>query len=58
MQLHAGSNQTFRLIAPQGHSVTGARSLKGAPVRLERDGAIRVKAGTTISVTLQPTPLQ
>jgi alpha-L-fucosidase 2 len=53
MQLHAGTDQTFRLIAPQGQTVTSARSLKGTPIRLEQDGTIRVRAGTTVSVALQ-----
>ena len=45
MQLHAGSDQTFRLIAPEGQKVTAVRTLKGAPVNLEQDGTIRVKGG-------------
>ena len=53
MQLHAGSDQTFLLIAPEGQKVTAARALKGAPVKLAKDGTIRVKSDTTLAITLQ-----
>ena len=53
IQLHADSDQTFHLIAPQGQTVSAARALKGAPVKLEQDGVIRVKAGTTVSIAIQ-----
>lgn len=53
LQLHAGSDQTFRLIAPYGRSVSAVRSVKGAPVKLESNGIVRAKAGSMVSVTIQ-----
>jgi alpha-L-fucosidase 2 len=53
MQLHAGSDQLFRLVAPGGQTIESVRASKGAPVKTERDGTIRVKGGTTASITLQ-----
>jgi alpha-L-fucosidase 2 len=53
MQLHAGCDQAFHLIAPQGQRINAARSQKGAAVKLEQDGALRVKGGTTTSITFQ-----
>jgi alpha-L-fucosidase 2 len=53
MQLRAGSDQAFRLIAPQGQTLTIVRSAKGARVSQEQGGIIRVKGGTTVSVALQ-----
>ena len=53
MQIHAGSDQTFLLIAPEGQKVTSARTLKGVPVKLAKDGTIRVKGDTTLAIALQ-----
>ena len=53
MQLHAGSDQVFRLIAPEGQTISTVRTLKGALNKLEQDGTIRVKSGTTVSVNVQ-----
>ena len=53
MQLTAGSDQAFRLIAPEGRAVSAVRRVKGTPVKLESDGIIRVKAGSTTSITIQ-----
>jgi alpha-L-fucosidase 2 len=53
MQLHAGSDQLFRLVAPEGQTIESVRASNGAPVKTERDGTIRVKGGTTASITLQ-----
>ena len=53
MQLHAGSDEVFHLIAPEGQTLKAARALKGAPVKLEQNGTIRVRSGATVSLTFQ-----
>ncbi len=53
MQIIAGSDQTFRLIAPEGRTLAAVHAVKGAPVKLESNGTVRVKAGSTVSVAIQ-----
>jgi hypothetical protein len=53
MQLHAGSDQAFRLIAPEGKTIKAVRSLKGASVKLVQGETIRLKRGDSVSIVLQ-----
>jgi hypothetical protein len=53
MQLHAGSDQAFHLIAPEGQTMKAVRTMTGASMKLEKDGTIRVKRGDSVSIAFQ-----
>lgn len=54
MQLRAGSEQMFRLIAPQGQRISSVRTLSSKKVKLVKGDMIRLQNGQTVSVTFEP----
>jgi hypothetical protein len=53
MQMRAESDQAFRLVVPQGQTISSAHTLKGIAVTPQEDGTIQAKAGSTILIVFQ-----